>query len=36
MAAPSESRRSHQRQGVVTYDGIRNGGLDVLKTAAVP
>ena len=22
--------------GVVTYDGIRNGGLDVLKTAAVP
>lgn len=33
MAAPSVGRRSRQRQGVVPYEGIENGGLDLLKTA---
>lgn len=28
MAAPSISRRSRQRQGVVSYKGIKSGGLD--------
>ena len=27
-------RRSRQRQGVVPYEGIENGGLDLFKTAA--
>ena len=35
MAAPSVGRRSRQRQGVVPYEGIENGGLDLLKTAVM-
>ena len=35
MAAPSVGRRSRQRQGVIPYEGIENGGLDVFKAAAV-
>ena len=27
-------RRSRQRQGVVPYEGIENGGLDLFKAAA--
>ena len=34
MAAPSVGRRSRQRQGVVPYEGIKNGGLDFVKAAA--
>ena len=33
MAAPSISRRSCQRQGVIPYEGIKNGGLDLFKAA---
>lgn len=35
MAAPSVGRRSRQRQGVILYEGIRNGGLDFVKAAVV-
>ena len=35
MAAPSVGRRSRQRQGVVPYEGIENGGLDFVKAAAI-
>lgn len=35
MAAPSVGRRSRQRQGVVPYEGIKNGGLDLLKAAVM-
>ena len=35
MAAPSVGRRSRQRQGVVLYKGIKNGGLDLFKAAAL-
>ena len=34
MAAPSVGRRSCQRQGVIPYEGIKNGGLDLFKAAA--
>ena len=35
MAAPSISRRSRQRQGVVPNEGIKNGGLDLFKAAVI-
>ena len=35
MAAPSVGRRSRQRQGVVQYEGIENGGLDLFKAAVM-
>ena len=35
MAAPSVGRRSRQRQGVVLYEGIENGGLDLLQAAVM-
>ena len=28
-------RRSRQRQGVIPYEGIENGGLDLLKAAVM-
>ena len=28
-------RRSRQRQGVIPYEGIENGGLDVFKAAVI-
>ena len=35
MAAPSVGRRSRQRQGVVPYEGIENGGLEFYFKTAV-
>ena len=35
MAAPSVGRRSRQRQGVIPYEGIENGGLDLFKAAVM-
>ena len=35
MAAPSVSRRSRQRQGVVSMRGKENGGLDFIKAAVM-
>ena len=35
MAAPSVSRRSRQRQGVILHEGIKNGGLDFVKAAVM-
>lgn len=34
MAAPAISSRSRQRQNGVSYEGIKDGGLDFFKAAA--